>query len=146
MSGKFKSTGNIRAKFSNNGSRSQIFFTPNDDSSVRRGDKRYAVFLQESEDCLSEELQRRAQQQRENTVGCLVRKLGGAGEGVPISVNADFPGLVEAAVQQTLVEVTVAVQEDGGEDPSGALATEAQKDDPNLALCAITIPAPGKQK
>ena len=113
---------------------------------MRRGDKRYAVFLQESEDCLSEELQRKAQQKRVNAVCCLVRKRGGVGEGVPISFNADFPGLVEAAVQQTLVEVTVEVQEDGGEDPSGARATEAQKDNPNLALCAITIPAPGKQK
>ena len=104
----FKSTGNIRVKLSN-GSPSQIFFTPDDDSTVRCGGKRYAVFLQESEDCL-------------------VRKLGDACEGVPINVNAALPGLVEAAVQQTLVEVAV------------------QKAGSNLVLRAITIPAPGKQK
>lgn len=104
----FKSTGTIRVKLSN-GSLSQIFFTPDDDSAVRRGDKRYAVFLQGSKHCL-------------------VKKLGDAGEGVPIKVNkADLPGLVEAAVQQTLVEVAVKKRSD-------------------LALRAITIPAPGKQK
>ena len=59
---------------------------------------------------------------------CLVRKLDDAGEGVPINVNKALPGLVEAAVQRTLVEVAV------------------QKKGSNLALCAITIPAPGKQK
>ena len=127
MSGKlFKSTGTIRVRIEpgptpsdstngddKDGSPSQwaatIFFTPDADSTVRYGDKRYAVFLQESENCL-------------------VRKLGSTCEGVPIDVNAALPGLVEAAAQQTLVEVAV------------------QKEDSNLALCAITIPAPGKQK
>ena len=105
----FKSTGTIRVKLSN-GSPSQIFFTPNDDSTVRHGDKQYAVFLQES------------------SKDCFVRKFGDAGEGVPIKVNkADLPGLVEAAVRQTLVEV-------------------AAKESSDLILCAITIPAPGKQK
>ena len=116
----FKSTGTIRVKLSN-GSPSTIFFTPNSDSTVRRGDKRYAVFLQESSE------------------DPLVRKLGDAGEGVPIKVNAvngAFSRLVEAAAQQTLVEVEVQ-------------KVDAQKDGTScrdLDLCAITIPAPGKQK
>ena len=118
----FKSKGTIRVKLSK-GHPPQIFFTPDADSTVRCGDKRYAVFLQESSE------------------DCFVRKLGNAGEGVPINGNAkDLRGLVEAAVRQTLVEVAVQ------EDPSDAPATETQKDDPHLALCAITIPAPGKQK
>ena len=140
----FKSTGTIRVTLSN-GSPSTIFFTPNSDSTVRRGDKRYAVFLQESSE------------------KSLVRNLGDAGEGVSIKVNAvngAFSGLIEAAAQQTLVEVSVQDRKGqaenekaktpsgkgGTKNPSSAPATEAQKDDPDLTLCAITIPAPGKQK
>ena len=107
----FKSKGNICVKLSNDSlPLPQIFFTPDDDSTVRRGDKRYAVFWQESSE------------------DCLVKKLGAAGEGVPINVNADLPGLVKAAAQQILVEVAV------------------EKNGSDLALCAITIPAPGNQK
>ena len=116
----FKSKGIIRVKLSN-GSPSLIFFTPNDDSTVRYGDKRYAVFLQESSE------------------DCLVRKFGDAGEGVPIkvnAVNAALSGLVVAAVQQTLIEVEV--QE--------VKAQKAGTSCMDLTLCAITIPAPGKQK
>ena len=113
----FKSKGIIRVKLSN-GSPSLIFFTPNDDSAVRYGDKRYAVFfpIEEGEDHLRRE------------------PLGDAGEGVPIKVNANngvFSGLVEAPAQQTLVEVEV--QKDG---------TSCM----DLALCAITIPALGKPR
>ena len=114
----FKSTGTIRVKLSN-GSPSQIFFTPNIDSTVRHGDKQYAVFLQES------------------SKDCFVRKFGDAGEGVSIKVNkADLPGLVEAAAQQTLVEVEVQ-KIDGQKDCTSCM---------DLTLCAITIPAPGKPK
>ena len=138
----FKSKGTIRVTLSN-GSPSQIFFTPNDDLTVRYGEKRYAVFLQESSE------------------DCLVRKLGAAGEGVLIEVNmADLLSLVEAAVRKTLVEVSVQDRKGqaenekaktpsgkgGTKNPSSAPAAEAQKDDPDLTLCAITIPAPGKQK
>ena len=121
MSGKFfKSTGTIRIEFTPCSPKQpwvkRIFLTPATDSTVHYGDKRYAVFLPTPE------------------IGaCLEGKLVyAAGEEVEIKVNADLPGLVEAAIQKTLVEVEVKVLEKGSFC--------------NFSLLAITIPARGKQK
>jgi len=106
----YKSTGTVRVRIEESGSPSKVFFTPNDDSTVRRGDKEYAVFSPAGE----------------GDVWLRSKPLSKSGEGIPINVATNFPGLIEAAVQQTLVEVEVT--------------------EPTLTLRAITIPAPGKQK
>ena len=119
MSGKsFKSTGTIRIEFTPYSPKQpwveRIFFTPATDSTVHYGDKRYAVFLPTLENG-----------------ACLEGKLVcAAGEEVELQVNAALPGLVEAAIQKTLVEVKVLEK--------GSFC--------KFSLLAITIPAPGKQK
>ena len=63
----------------------EIFFTPNADSTVRNRGKQYAVFIG-----------------GDNFRYCLQHKVPDSGEGISIT---DHHGLVAAATQQTLVEV-----------------------------------------
>ena len=96
--GPFRSTGTIRVRFELVKSddpeshwTTEIFFTPNADSTVRYGDKKYAVFIRDDggNACMTSE------------------PLDDSSEGVSITVKPDLPGLVAAAAQQTLVEVEV---------------------------------------
>lgn len=91
-SGSYKSTGTIRVRFGFEPKRTtEIFFTPNGDSTVRYGDNRHAVFIR-----------------GDGGDACLTSKpLDDSCEGVSITVEPDLPGLVAAAAQQTLVEVEV---------------------------------------
>ena len=92
----FKSTGTIRVRIEKSGSSSEVFFTPNDDSTVRCGGKKYAVFSRTGEGkvLLRSEL------------------LSDPGEGVSIKVaDGLLTHLTEAAVQQKLVEVEVEADE-----------------------------------
>ena len=107
----FRSTGTIRVR-SKRGRMTKIFFTPDDDSTMRQGGKQYAVFIRIGG----------------GKARLSPKPLGKSGKGVPIKVRADLPGLVEAAVQQILVEIEV----------------DKCKSDWNLR--AITIPAPCKKK
>ena len=123
--GSFKSTGTIRVRIKeSDGTSSAVFFTPNDDSTVRCDGKTYAVFSPTGE----------------AEIWLRSKPLSDSGEGVRINVAVDFPGLTEAAIQQKLVEVEVT---EGG---TGADDKATQIHDTTLTLRAITIPAPGKQK
>ena len=107
--------------------RRKYFFTPNDDSTVRCGGKKYAVFSPTGE----------------GKVWLRSEPLSDSGEGVRINVAADFPGLIEAAVQQKLVEVEVDAEVIKKNGP-GADDNATQIHETTLTLRAITIPAPGK--
>lgn len=108
----FRSTGTIRVR-SELGQTPEVFFTPSPDLTVRDRGKQYAVFIRGDGDN-----------------ACLRIKLPDSGEGIPIRVKVDLPGLVETAARQISVEVEVA----------------AKLCKSNLVLRAITIPAPGKKK
>ena len=102
----YRSTGTIRVR-SEPKKPTKIFFTPNGDSTVCNRGKQYAIFIGGN-----------------NFRDCLWRGIRDSGGGVSITVPSDFPGLVEAAARQTLVEIEVNC---------------------NWTLRAITIPAPGKK-
>ena len=89
-----------------------IFFTASNDLTVRSGGKQYAVFIPVEK----------------NKSRLRSTRLPESGEGVPIKVKGDLPCLVEAATQQTLVEVEVKEYGSG------------------WTLRTITVPARGKQK
>ena len=117
----FKSKDTIRVKIGPKDGdqwRTNIFFTPDSRYSTPRGGcKHYAHFVPTP--CSSGE-----------GVGYTLSSPYGSGEGISINVHADFPGLVEAAIQQTLVEVEVV---EGNDKTS-------------LNLLAIIIPARSKSK
>lgn len=97
----FKSRGTIRVQLKADGGLEKIFFTPNEDSTVRAGEKQYAVFISDSDSGNS-----------------LVKKLPGSGTGVEITGGSKCCGLVAAAVQNTLVEIKVEIKNESSSDLS----------------------------
>ena len=107
------SIGTVRVRIGKDGDTRKMLFSPTKDFSVSHAGKYYAAFL-----CAD----------AKGSCGILVQYK--SNKGVPIRVGGKFAGLVQAAVQQSAVEIRV-TEKDSSED------CKKRK----FCLRAITIPA-----